>query len=78
VNPAKEALAAARAVTTALEARALAPIPVSTIVAVGPYVGQVVQSTGDLHQGVRVLHPDPRSMLTATRELAVAARPCSV
>ncbi|HEX5401503.1 MAG TPA: hypothetical protein VFX16_04290 [Pseudonocardiaceae bacterium] len=78
VNPAQEALAAAKAVTTALEARALAPIPVSTIVAVGPYVGQVVQSTGDLHQGVRVLHPDPRSMLTATRELAVAARPCSV
>ncbi|HEY3747880.1 MAG TPA: hypothetical protein VGL80_01680 [Pseudonocardiaceae bacterium] len=78
VNPAEEALAAARAVTTALEARALAPIPVSTIVAVGPYVGQVVQSTGDLHQGVRVLHPDPRSMLTAARELAVAARPCSV
>jgi hypothetical protein len=78
VNPAEEALAAAGAVTAVLEAKRLAPIPVSTIVAVGPYVGQVVQSTSDLHQGVRVLHPDPRSMLTAARELAVADRPCSV
>lgn len=78
VNPAQEALAAAGAVTTLLEGGRTAPIPVSTIVAVGPYVGQVMQSTGDLHKGVRVLHPDPRSMLTAARELAVADRPCSV
>jgi hypothetical protein len=78
VNPGEEALAAAATVTAVLEAKRLEPIPVSTIVAVGPYVGQVVQSTGDLHQGVRVLHPDPRSMLTAARELAVADRPCSV
>jgi hypothetical protein len=78
VNPGEEALAAAGTVTAVLEAKRLEPIPVSTIVAVGPYVGQVVQSTGDLHQGVRVLHPDPRSMLIAARELAVADRPCSV
>ena len=78
VNPAGEALAAAAAVTTMLQARRLDPVPVSTIVAVGPYVGQVVQSTVDLHRGVRVLHPGPRSMLTAMRELAVADRPCSV
>lgn len=78
VNPAHEALAAASAVTTVLAARTLAPIPVSTIVAVGPYVGQVVQSTQDLHHGVRVLHPEPKPMLAAARELAVAERPCSV
>jgi hypothetical protein len=78
VNPAEEALAAARAVTFALADRRLAPIPVSTIVAVGPYVGQVVQSTGDLHSGFRVLHPEPKPMLAAMRELAVADRPCSV
>jgi hypothetical protein len=78
VNPAGEALAAAGAVTAALAARNLAPIPVSTIVAVGPYVGQVVQSTQDLHHGVRVLHPGSKSMLAAARELAVAQRPCSV
>lgn len=78
VNPAQEALAAAGAVTAILQARQMAPIPVSTIVAVGPYVGQAMQSTGDLHKGVRVLYPDPKSMLTATRELAVADRPCSV
>lgn len=78
VNPAEEALAAARAVTTALADRRLAPIPVNTIVAVGPYVGQVVQSTGDLNSGFRVLHPEPKPMLAAMRELAVAERPCSV
>jgi hypothetical protein len=78
VNPAGDALAAARAVTELVQARRLEPVPVSTIVAVGPYVGQVTQSTVDLHQGVRVLHPEPRSMLTAMRELAVADRPCSV
>ncbi len=78
VNPAGEALAAARAVASALEAHRVAPIPVSTIVAVGPYVSQVVQSTADLNQGVRVLHPEPKSMLAALRELAVAQRPCSV
>jgi hypothetical protein len=78
VNPGEEALAAAGTVTAVLEAKRLEPIPVSTIVAVGPYVGQVVQSTGDLHQGVRVLHPDPKSLLVAARELAVADRPCSV
>ncbi|HEY0806572.1 MAG TPA: hypothetical protein VGD84_15980 [Pseudonocardiaceae bacterium] len=78
VNPAGEALAAARAVAGMLQARRLEPVPVSTIVAVGPYVGQVTQSTVDLHQGVRVLHPEPRTMLTAMRELAVADRPCSL
>lgn len=78
VNPAGEALRAAKAVAAALAARALAPIPVSTVVAVGPYVGQVVQSTQDLHQGVRVLYPEPKPMLAAVRELAVAERPCSV
>jgi hypothetical protein len=78
VNPAGEALAAASAVTSVLAAHRVAPIPVSTIVAVGPYVGQVVQSTTDLHHGVRVLHPEPKSMLAALRELAVAQRPCSV
>ncbi|HEX4725025.1 MAG TPA: hypothetical protein VH333_21100 [Pseudonocardiaceae bacterium] len=78
VNPAGEALAAARAVTDVLQERRLEPVPVNTIVAVGPYVGQVTQSTVDLHQGVRVLYPEPRTMLTAMRELGVADRPCSV
>lgn len=78
VNPAGEALAAARAVTTALERRRQTPVPVGIVVAVGPYVGQVTQPTADLHRGVRVLHPEPRTMLTAVRELAVADRPCSV
>ena len=77
-NPAGEALAAARTVTDVLQRQRQTPVPVSTIVAVGPYVGQVTQPTADLHRGVRVLHPEPRTMLTAMRELAVADRPCSV
>lgn len=78
VNPAGEALAAARAVTEMLQHKRLEPVPVSTVVAVGPYVGQVTQPTADLHRGVRVLHPEPRTMLTAMRELAVADRPLSL
>jgi len=78
VNPAGEALAAAHAVTDALQRQRQTPVPVSTVVAVGPYVGQVTQPTADLHRGVRVLHPEPRTMLTAMRELAVADRACSV
>jgi hypothetical protein len=78
VNPAVEALAAASAVADHLQNRNLVPIPVSTVVAVGPYVGQVAQSTVDLHRRVRVLHPGPKPMLSAMRELAVADRPCSV
>jgi hypothetical protein len=78
VNPAVEALAAASSVTNHLQDRRLEPIPVSTLVAVGPYVGQVAQSTVDLHQRVRVLYPTPKPMLSAMRELAVADRPCSV
>lgn len=78
VNPAGEALAAAAAVTQRLQAGGSEPVPVSTVLAVGPYVGQVVQPTSDLHQGVRVLHPAPKPMLSAIRELAIADRPCSV
>lgn len=78
VNPAGEALAAAAAVATRLHAGGSEPVPVATVVAVGPYVGQVVQPTVDLNNGVRVLHPTPRPMLSAVRELAVAERPCSV
>jgi hypothetical protein len=78
VNPAVEALAAAASVTNYLQDRNLDPIPVSTVVAVGPYVGQVTQSTVDLHQRVRVLHPGPKPLLSAMRELAVADRACSV
>lgn len=78
INPAGEALGAAAAVARRLQASRVEPVPVSTIIAVGPYVSQVVQPTTDLHRGVRVLHPQAKPLLTAVRELATYDRPCTV
>ncbi|WP_053737718.1 hypothetical protein [Nocardia sp. NRRL S-836] len=76
-NPATEAVAAATAVAQRLQAMRAEPLPVSTVVAVGPFVSQVVQPSADLNRGVRVLHPKPSTLLTAARELATSAVPCS-
>jgi hypothetical protein len=78
INPAGEALGAAAAVARQLQASRVEPVPVTTIIAVGPYVGQVMQPTTDLHRGVRVLHPQAKTLLTAVRELATYDRPCTV
>ncbi|WP_223198591.1 hypothetical protein [Solihabitans fulvus] len=78
VNPATEALAAATTVANRLQAMRAEPLPVSTVIAVGPYVGKVVQPTVDLNRGVRVLHPEPTTLLAAARELATCERPCTV
>lgn len=77
-NPGGEALRVATTVTRVLEQARVEPIPVATVIAVGPYVSQVVQPTSDLHRGVRVLHPRPKSLLAAVRELTTYDRPCSV
>ncbi|MER5265672.1 hypothetical protein ABTZ99_26675 [Actinosynnema sp. NPDC002837] len=76
-SPAAEALAATTAVARRIQDMRGEPLPVTTVVAVGPYVGQVVQSTVDLNRGVRVLHPKPTTLLAAARELATSDRPCS-
>ncbi|MDX3663904.1 hypothetical protein PV646_42030 [Streptomyces sp. ID05-26A] len=76
-NPATEAVAAATAVAQRIQAMRAEPLPVSTVVAVGPFVGQVVQPTVDLNRGVRVLHPKPSTVLSAARELATSAVPCT-
>ncbi|WP_156755466.1 hypothetical protein [Actinokineospora pegani] len=76
VNPAVDALAATAAVSDALDAARAEPLPTGTVVAVGPYVGQVSQPTGDLVRGVRILHPEPKSLLTAARELSTHGRVC--
>jgi hypothetical protein len=76
-NPAAEALAASTAVARRIQDMRGEPLPVTTVVAVGPYVGQVVQPTVDLNRGVRVLHPKPTTLLAAARELATSDRPCS-
>lgn len=77
-NPAAEAMESSKAISTLLQSNHAEPVPVSTVVAVGPYVEQVEQPTADLMRGVRILHPEPMTLLTATRELAVRERPCTV
>lgn len=76
-SPAAEALEATTAVARRIQDMRGEPLPVTTVVAVGPYVGQVVQPTVDLNRGVRVLHPKPTTLLAAARELTTSDRPCS-
>ncbi|MEV4314320.1 hypothetical protein [Actinocrispum sp. NPDC049592] len=76
VNPATEALAAAGAVARLLQAKRVEPMPIGTVIAVGPYVARVSQPSNDLARGIRILHPEPSTLLTATRELAVYERRC--
>ncbi|WP_436495506.1 hypothetical protein [Actinokineospora sp. HUAS TT18] len=76
-NPAAEALAATAAVTELLQESRVEPVPVSTVVAIGPFVSQVSQPTADLMRGVRILHPEPMNLLNAARELATHPRPCT-
>ncbi len=78
VNPGIEALDAAGAISAHLERSRVEPLPLGTVVAVGPFVSQVFQPTSDLQRGVRILHPEPMTLLTAVRELAVYQRRCSV
>lgn len=78
VNPAADAVKAVDVVRRKLEAARVEPLPVGMVVAVGPYVSQVHQPTSDLLRGVRILHPEPKTLLTAARELAVHQRPCTV
>lgn len=78
VNPASDAESTVGAVRQALERANVEPLPVGTVVAVGPYVSQVHQPTSDLLRGVRILHPEPKTLLTAARELATYQRPCTV
>ena len=75
VNPAAEAVATVGVIRRTLEEAQVEPLPVGTVVAVGPYVSQVHQPTSDLLRGVRILHPEPKTLLTAARELATHQRP---
>jgi hypothetical protein len=78
VNPASDADSKVTAVRQSLERANVEPLPIGTVVAVGPYVSQVHQPTSDLLRGVRILHPEPKTLLTAARELATYQRPCTV
>lgn len=78
VNPATEAVTATAAVTAHLRLAHPDPVKLGMVVAVGPYVSEVTQPDDDLEQGARVLHPEPRTLLTAARELANREQPFSV
>jgi hypothetical protein len=78
VNPAIEGLRAVSAIAARLQAERVEPMPVGTVIAVGPYVSRVSQPTTDLARGVRILHPEPTTLLNAARELAVYERRCTV
>lgn len=78
VNPASEAMQSAGAVAARLQSQRVEPLPIGTVIAVGPYVARVSQPTNDLARGIRVLHPEPMTLLTAARELAVYERRCPV
>lgn len=77
VNPAAEAVQSATAVVARLQDQRAEPVPVGTIIAVGPYVSRVSQPSNDLARGIRILHPEPTTLLTAARELAVYEHRCS-
>ncbi|HEX7662414.1 MAG TPA: hypothetical protein VF444_23360 [Pseudonocardiaceae bacterium] len=77
-NPAGAAMRIAGTVSRVLEQARVEPLPVTTVIAVGPYVQQVVQPAIDMHRGVRVLHPRPKSLLDAVRELTTYKRASSV
>lgn len=78
VNPGFEAMESAAALARVLQEHGAEPLPVATIVAVGPYVERVTQPTSDLHRGMRVLYPSTTTMLAAVRELATYEQACTV
>jgi len=78
VNPASEVMEVVGKINRHLEESRAEPLPIGTVIAVGPYVSKVEQPTSDLLRGIRVLHPEPMTLLTAARELATHPRPCTV
>ena len=74
-SPTGGALAAASAVGARLQAPAAPALPLSAVVAVGPYVREVVQPNGDAPV---VLHPTPRQLVRMAARLARAPHPCDV
>lgn len=77
VNPATKAVQLTSSVSQLLRAAHCAPLPVYTVVAVGPYAEQVVQPGQDLDRGVRILHPTPAALITAVRQLTGEERRCT-
>lgn len=75
-SPVGGALAAAGAVGARLQAPGAPDLPVAAVVAVGPYVREVLRPDGDGHGPPVVLHPTPRSLVRLATELARAPVRC--
>lgn len=75
--PAGTAMAAANAVAGRLESPGAPDLPVTAVVAVGPYVRTVVQPDADKARGLRVLYPSAKEIWKVATERSTAARPCS-
>jgi len=78
VSPISGALAAARAVGARLEASGAPVLPLSAVVAVGPYVREVVRPDRDAERAPAVLHPTPRLLVRMATKLARAPTPCDL
>lgn len=78
VNPAVEALQTVAVATELLRALRGIPLPMLTVIAVGPYVEQVQQPAADLNRGIRMLYPEPNALLRVVREFTAGVAPCSV
>jgi hypothetical protein len=77
-SPIGGALAAASAVGARLEAPGAPALPLSAVVAVGPYVREVVRPDGDAERAPIVLHPTPRLLVRMVTRLARAPHRCDV
>lgn len=78
VNPVGEGLISVDRVSRRLQTAGAEPMPVSLILAVGPYAGTITGAPREADQGIAVLHPSVSSLLNAARRLAARDRPCSV
>jgi hypothetical protein len=77
-SPTSGALAAASAVGARLEAPGAPDLPLSAVLAVGPYVRDVVRPDGDAGRAPIVLHPTPRLLVRTATRLSGAPHRCDV
>jgi hypothetical protein len=77
-NPIGGALAAASAVGARLGAPGAPGLPLSAVVAVGPYVREVVRPDGDSERAPVVLYPTPRLLIRMATKLARAPDRCDI
>ncbi|AOS65230.1 hypothetical protein [Actinoalloteichus hymeniacidonis] len=77
-NPAADAVELAKAVRERSYIVGAQNAPLTTVIAIGPYVEQVLQPEEDVARGFRALHPSPPSMLGALRASTQAPTPLRI